>query len=162
MRRSLGLLLALTLSFACPPSGAADTPHVFADPAAQARYEALLEELRCLVCQNQSLADSHADLAQDLRDEVYRMVSEGRREDEIRDFMVARYGDFVLYRPPVTVLTVSLWFGPPLLLGIVIIAWRRVQRRAAAAAGTVTPLSDAERTRLAALVSRDPPAEPPG
>ena len=76
---------------------AADTPHELPTPELQQRYQVLLEELRCLVCQNQSLADSHAELAQDLRNEVHRMLKEELTDEEIRAFMVERYGDFVLY-----------------------------------------------------------------
>lgn len=130
---------------------AADTPVTFRNPDQQARYESLLEELRCLVCQNQSLADSHADLAQDLRDEVYRMVNEGQDEAAILEFMVNRYGDFVLYRPPVKSITWSLWFGPVFLLALVAFVWRRTQRRATRT--DAPPLSEAERARLASLVA---------
>jgi cytochrome c-type biogenesis protein CcmH len=109
---------------------AADTPFEFESPAQQAQYQRLLEELRCLVCQNQSLADSHADLAQDLRDEVYSMLGEGKTNDEIREFMVARYGDFVLYKPPIKSSTTLLWFGPFILIFLAGFAvWRAVTRQ---------------------------------
>jgi len=135
---------------------AADTPVTFQNAVHQARYEALLHELRCLVCQNQSLADSHADLAQDLRDEVFRMVNEDQDEAAILEFMVARYGDFVLYRPPVKSLTWTLWFGPIALLGLVAVIWRRTQR--VSMRPEAAPLGEAERARLQALISspRDP------
>jgi cytochrome c-type biogenesis protein CcmH len=127
---------------------AADTPHTFDDPVNAARYARLLEELRCLVCQNQSLADSHADLAQDLRNEVYRMVTAGQDDRAIVDFLVARYGDFVLYRPPLKGMTTLLWFGPLLLLGIAAAVWRKMANRAATPA---SPLDADERARLQAL-----------
>ena len=95
---------------------AADVPMEFDDMQTQTRYQDLLEELRCLVCQNQTLADSHADLAQDLRNQVYRMIQEGKDNSAILDFMVTRYGDFVLYRPPLKNTTLVLWFGPFVLL----------------------------------------------
>ena len=97
-------------------ASAADVPLAFNSPEQEQRYQHLIEELRCLVCQNQNLADSHADLAQDLRQEVYTMVQAGKSNDEIVGFLVARYGDFVLYRPPVKQSTWLLWFGPFVLL----------------------------------------------
>jgi len=86
------------------------------DPAVEARLRNLGEELRCLVCQNQTLADSTAPLAQDLRNEIRQMIAAGRSDDEIRDYLVQRYGDFVLYRPPWKATTLLLWLGPFLLL----------------------------------------------
>ena len=134
--------------------GAADTPVKFDDPAARERYEVLLEELRCLVCQNQSLADSHADLAQDLRDEVYRMVVGGQDNQAITDFMVTRYGDFVLYKPPIKMTTWLLWFGPALLLiGAFIVVRMTTRRRPASGPG----LTDAQRAAAQALLDdREP------
>ena len=135
----------LTLALVC---SAADTPHEFATPELQARYQVLLEELRCLVCQNQSLADSHAELAQDLRDEVYRMLAEDLSDDQIRAFMVERYGDFVLYKPPVKTSTLMLWFGPFALIAIaLIILWRNLGRQKQVA----TELNEEERAFAASL-----------
>lgn len=91
---------------------ASDIPFDFDDALKQAQYEAIIEEVRCLVCQNQSLSDSSAGLAQDLRNEIYEMVIAGKSDDEILEFLVARYGDFVLYRPPLKATTWLLWFGP--------------------------------------------------
>ncbi len=108
---------------------AADTPFHFDHPEQSARYDRLAQELRCLVCQNQSLADSHADLAQDLRNEVYRMITSGKTDQEIVDFLVARYGEFVLYRPPVSPLTWLLWFGPALLLAGAGGVWWQIARK---------------------------------
>jgi len=98
------------------PVNAADTPFEFRNNAEEQRFKGLLEELRCLVCQNQSLADSHAELAQDLRDEVYAQMQAGLSNAEIAAFLVMRYGDFVLYRPPLKRHTWILWFGPFVLL----------------------------------------------
>lgn len=150
MRAPRTLLLAALLALTGLSALAADTPLSFDDPVRQQRYDDLLAELRCLVCQNQSLADSHADLAQDLRDEVYRMLEEGASDDQILDFMVERYGDFVLYRPPLRSSTVLLW-GAPLLLALVAIGVviRLARRRAPPPAA----LNDEERARLAALVA---------
>lgn len=95
---------------------AEDIPMEFSDPAQEKQFKELTEELRCLVCQNQSLADSSADLAQDLRREVYRMVIAGDNDEEIVDYLVARYGDFILYRPPLKPTTYFLWLGPVIFL----------------------------------------------
>jgi cytochrome c-type biogenesis protein CcmH len=100
------------------------------DPAFEQRLKTLEEELRCLVCQNQSLADSNAPLAEDLRREVRALADAGKNDQEIRDFLVARYGDFVLYKPPVKATTWLLWFGPfALLLGGGAVWWLILRRR---------------------------------
>lgn len=91
------------------------------DPVVEKRLVSISEELRCLVCQNESLAGSHAELAQDLRREIRNMIKAGKSDDEIMQFMVDRYGDFVLYRPPLKATTVFLWFGPFLLVIIAIL-----------------------------------------
>ncbi len=116
----LGSLLLLTTVASAP-----DEPFLFEDAKKQERFNSLMEEIRCLVCQNQSLADSGAGLADDLRKEAYRMISEGQSNDAIKAFMVERYGDFVLYDPPLQPSTFVLWFGPFILMlvaTIVIIA----------------------------------------
>jgi cytochrome c-type biogenesis protein CcmH len=100
-----------------------------ADPALDVRLKKLEEELRCLVCQNQSLADSTAPLAEDLRREVRQLAVAGKSDDEIRQFLVARYGDFVLYRPPVKSTTWLLWFGPCVLLAAGGVIWWLILRR---------------------------------
>ena len=101
---------------------ALEEPLVFEDPNKQIRFDSLMEELRCLVCQNQSLADSGAGLADDLRKEAYRMIAMGESNEAIKAFMVDRYGDFVLYDPPLRTSTFLLWFGPFILILIAIIA----------------------------------------
>ena len=101
---------------------AIEEPLVFEDPNKQIRFDSLMEELRCLVCQNQSLADSGAGLADDLRKEAYRMIAMGESNEAIKAFMVDRYGDFVLYDPPLRTSTFLLWFGPFILILIAIIA----------------------------------------
>ncbi len=93
-----------------------------ADPALEARMLAIASELRCLVCQNQTIADSHADLAADLRRQVTELLRQGKTDAEIRDYMTARYGDFVLYKPPLKATTTALWFGPAALLAIALAA----------------------------------------
>ena len=109
------ILLATLLSAALAIPAAAFAQ---SDPALDARLKKLEEELRCLVCQNQSLADSNAPLAEDLRREVRGLAGQGKNDEEIKNYLVARYGDFVLYNPPVKSTTWLLWFGPfALLLG---------------------------------------------
>lgn len=119
MKHILLVVVALLLA---APLFAADNR--FDDPDKQARYETLINELRCLVCQNQTIADSNAELALDLRDKVAVLIEEGRSDAEIIEYLTARYGDFVLYRPPMQTNTLLLWLGPFLLLlvaGIVLI-----------------------------------------
>ena len=99
-------------------SALAQEPLVFNDPEQEDRYNELTMELRCVVCQNQNLADSDAPLAQDLRKEIYKMMQEGRSNDQIKTFLVERYGDFVLYRPAMKGNTLALWLIPMVLLGI--------------------------------------------
>jgi cytochrome c-type biogenesis protein CcmH len=111
------LLIALLFTFQCTFAVHANeaTP-LAADPVVEQRLISIAEELRCLVCQNESLAGSRADLAEDLRREVRTLIKSGKSDAEIKEFLVSRYGDFVLYRPPVKPTTWLLWFGPLLLL----------------------------------------------
>ncbi len=130
MLERLLLALALCLSlFAGPPAAAKDAPPVATDPALEARMLAITSELRCLVCQNQTIADSHADLADDLRRQVREMLLRGDSDRQIVDYMTARYGDFVLYRPPLKSSTWLLWFGPGLLLAGGLVALGLVLRQ---------------------------------
>lgn len=108
-------LVALGFAFA-GQALAIDTQRDFQDPVLQARYEGITRELRCLVCQNETIADSNADLAIDLRREVHKMIADGKTDDEIKEFMLARYGDFVLYKPRMTGKNVVLWAAPVGLL----------------------------------------------
>ena len=147
------LLLSCCLLLSMAGIYAADEPLQFDDPAKQQRYQHLLEELRCLVCQNQTLADSHADLAQDLREEVYKMVDAGQANDRILEFLVSRYGDFVLYRPPVNWTTVLLWFGPFALLLLALFSVYRFVR--ARRTGEVM-ISAIDRERLSRLLDKSP------
>ena len=119
MKQFLSLVL-VTFSLNC---FAAVEYKKFDTPQQEEAYQVLIEELRCLVCQNQTIADSNAALAQDLRRQVYEMLQQGKSKDEIATFMTDRYGDFVLYNPPFKVKTGVLWIGPVvfLLIGIVIV-----------------------------------------
>ena len=128
-----------------------EAPPMAEDPKLEARMVDISQELRCLVCQNESLASSQAELANDLRQEVRELIRSGKSDQEIKDFLVARYGDFVLYRPEVKPLTWVLWFGPFLLLVIAAIflgVYLR-QRRALAAPAA---MSDDERERAKQLL----------
>ncbi|WP_462321772.1 cytochrome c-type biogenesis protein [Halochromatium sp.] len=130
----------------------------FDSPEQQAEFRDLIAKLRCLVCQNESLAGSQAELAQDLRKEVYRMMRAGQSQDEILDFLVERYGDFVLYDPPLKPSTYLLWFGPFLLIGIAgFVVVRTILNKKRA---KDEPISEAERQRLQALLDqqRDAPS----
>jgi len=113
MAKWIALLLAACLSW---PVLANEAAPAVADPVLEARMLSITSELRCLVCQNQTIADSHAELADDLRRQVREMLVRGDTDQQIIDYMTARYGDFVLYRPPVKATTWLLWFGPGLLL----------------------------------------------
>ncbi|KAA3654699.1 MAG: cytochrome c-type biogenesis protein CcmH [Proteobacteria bacterium] len=150
MRR---FLLACGLSlFAL--AGYADTAApVAADPVLEERVMALSHKLRCLVCQNQSIAESDADLAVDLRTQVREQLSAGKSEDEIADYMVARYGDFVLYEPPMRASTLLLWLGPIVLavvgIGVLMVRLARRNKESAPA------LDEAQRARARALLEKD-------
>lgn len=156
MRRVfLALLLALPLA-----AGGAEAIPTEQDPVAAQRAVRLAEQLRCLVCQNQSIADSNAELAGDLRRQIREQIAQGRSDGQIVDFMVQRYGDFILYRPPLKTTTVLLWLGPALLLvmGLAILA-RQLRRRRAREAEP--QLSEEERVRaerlLASAETKDKP-----
>lgn len=128
MLRRIALTLLLALA---PLTGfTADARPLVADPALEARVLKLSEVLRCLVCQNQSIAESNADLALDLRAQVREQLAAGKTEDQVVDYLVARYGDFVLYDPPLKGSTVLLWAGPALLLlsGLAWLGWRLSRR----------------------------------
>ncbi len=115
MKRTLVLIVALLVSLSAT---AIDTGVAFDDPELQARYENIISEVRCLVCQNQTIKDSNVFLAADLRREIRRMMTEGMTDSQIADFLVARYGDFVLYNPRKSGRTLILWITPALLIGV--------------------------------------------
>jgi cytochrome c-type biogenesis protein CcmH len=128
------LALGLCLGTVLPgvPASATEAPSAAANPEIEARMMVLAAELRCLVCQNQTIADSHAGLAEDLRQQIREMLAQGQSERQILDYMTERYGDFVLYRPPFKATTALLWVGPALLmaiaLGTLVVVLRRRQR----------------------------------
>ena len=147
--RILALFAAIVLGVATAQARSVFEPRGFSSPEHERLYHALIDELRCLVCQNQTIAESNADLASDLRREVYRMVENGQSAEAIAGFMVARYGDFVLYRPPLRGGTILLWAGPFLLaaIGLVVLAVYLRRRRHT----PVTPLDAEERRRIQRL-----------
>jgi cytochrome c-type biogenesis protein CcmH len=128
------------------------------DANTESRLKALAEELRCLVCQNQTIADSNAPLAIDLRNQIRGQIAQGRSDDQIRGYMVERYGDFVLYRPPFKALTLVLWLGPFVLLAAgALIGWKIVRRRRAAAEAPQVP--EKRRAEIEALLDERPGKE---
>jgi len=155
MKRLL-IFASLALGLLASAHAAIDT-FEFANDAERQRYRNLIEELRCPKCQNQNIADSDAPIAMDLRNEIFRMLEEGKGNEEIIDFLVSRYGDFVLYKPPLTSRTLLLWYGPAGMLVIgfgvlgVILIRRRSQNKDRSAAG----LSVDEQARLAALLEQN-------
>ena len=122
------------------------------DPVTEQRLISISEEMRCLVCQNESLAGSRSDLANDLRREIRILISEGKSDDQIRSFMVERYGDFVLYRPPVKPVTWLLWIGPFVILGIGIAGLLVYLRRRNSSVPNVV-LTDADNQKIDALLN---------
>lgn len=151
MRWLYTLLLALSL-----PAVAAIDAYEFKDEATRERFEQLTEELRCPKCQNQNLSDSNSPIAKDLRGEVYRMLDAGENDEAIVDFMVARYGEFVLYRPRVEVETYLLWYGPfgLLLLGVIVVVVI-TRRRKQVNETAKDSLSPEEQNRLKSLLDQD-------
>jgi cytochrome c-type biogenesis protein CcmH len=129
MKRCLNVLVAAWFGLAACGALAKDAAPLADDPLTEKRLLAITAELRCLVCQNQTIADSNADLANDFRREIRKLIAEGKSDQEILDFMVARYGDFVRYRPPVKGTTILLWAGPGVLLLIGLTALIRYLRR---------------------------------
>jgi len=132
-------------------------PQEFADEEMRERYLQFTRELRCPKCQNQNLADSNAPIAQDLRAQLYRLLNEGKSDGQIVEFMVDRYGDYVLYKPPLEARTVLLWLAPVLMLGIGVLVIAGVVRRSRRASTAQAPqtLTEAEQARLKALLADD-------
>jgi len=151
MKRRVLTLLAALLVAAAAPLHAKEAVPAADDPVAERRAVALEEGLRCLVCQNQTIAESRADLAMDLKKEIREQIKAGKSDDEIIQFMVARYGDFVLYKPPFKATTALLWAGPfALLIGGVIVLFVYLRRRRTRVAQGA--LSNEQRARAEALL----------
>ncbi len=150
MKKLLILMFCLlpTLSYA------GEAKDLAADPVLEKRMVGLAEKLRCLVCQNESLASSHAELAEDLRREVREQMAQGKSDQEIIDYLVARYGDFVLYDPPMKRYTLLLWFGPfaLLLIGVGVLVFQLRKRRTTVQESELTP--EAQK-RAAALLNEE-------
>ena len=147
------LMLAALLGLLPYSAWAGEAQDLAKDPVVEKRMIGLAEHLRCLVCQNESLASSHAELAEDLRREVREQIRAGKSDQEIRDYLVARYGDFVLYEPPVKSYTAMLWFGPFLFLlsGVGVLVYQLRKRRKS----VPEPEMSAEAQRRAAALLRD-------
>lgn len=153
MKTLLSLAAAVLLSLSGPLAAKEAAP-LAEDPVVEQRLVNIAEELRCLVCQNESLAGSQADLAKDLRREVRDLIKSGKTDQEVRDFLVSRYGDFVLYRPQMKPATYALWVGPFVLLVVGIAVLINYLRRRSRQL-VETPLSDEERKRADALLKAD-------
>jgi len=144
MRIIVMLVMAVLLT---PLSAAPVATYDFASKEQEALFNKLSNELRCLVCQNQAISDSNAELAKDLRDEIYSMLQQGSSEEEIVEFMVARYGDFVLYNPPLKPMTWLLWFGPVFALAAGFFFVVRIINRQRQATETKISSEDIERLK---------------
>ena len=152
--RLSGILFAAAIAAFAVTALAVEPGEILKDPALEARARALSSEIRCLVCQNQSIDESNADLARDMRRLVRERLSAGDSDQSIRDYLIKRYGDFVMLRPPVKRSTWLLWFGPGLVLlgaaGVMIVYFRNRRRTTAAVA-----LAEDEQARLDALLAED-------
>ncbi|WP_299205128.1 cytochrome c-type biogenesis protein [uncultured Amphritea sp.] len=150
------LLLVMLLSLSSIATAAIDT-YQFKDDATRERFKSLSSELRCPKCQNQNIADSNSPIAKDLRDELYQMLESGADDDQVVDFMVTRYGEFVLYRPRMTEQTYLLWYGPAalLLIGVVVVLLVSGKRKKAEPGKPNSSLSDAEKERLDQLLKQE-------
>ena len=137
---------------ACGGAMAKEAAQLAEDPVVEQRLITISEEMRCLVCQNESLAGSRSDLANDLRRELRTLIKQGKTDAEIREFMVSRYGDFVLYRPPVKATTLLLWAGPFGLMILGVVALFVYLRRRNTDIGSSNVLTDDERKRAEAML----------
>lgn len=162
MTRYLITTILLMIGLSGPTQAVIET-YEFADEASNERYQQFIEELRCPKCQNQNLAGSNSPISEDLRQQLHRLLEEGRSDKEIVEYMVARYGDFILYRPRFNPETALLWMAPLifLLLGLLfaIAAYRR-QRQSTSEADTAISLNQAEQQRLQALLKAAEPDAP--
>ncbi|MBS4634657.1 cytochrome c-type biogenesis protein [Aeromonas caviae] len=156
MKTLIASLLLLAGLVCAGQARAAIDVYTFDSDAQEQTFRELTKELRCPKCQNQDIADSNAGLAKDLRDKTYQMVREGKEKQEVVDYMVARYGNFILYDPPLMASTLILWLGPLLVIVIgVVTVVVRSRRRPAAATPADSALSAEEQRRLAALLKEE-------
>jgi cytochrome c-type biogenesis protein CcmH len=158
MKTFVGIVATALFALGPLAAHAADAVPTDKDAVAASRAVKLSEQLRCLVCQNQTIADSSAELAQDLRQQVREQIAAGKTDAEIIDFMTSRYGDFVLYRPPVKAQTMILWAGPGLLLIVGFGVLLSVLRKRRGQVET-PPLSDEEHERAERLLTANPPKQ---
>ncbi|MEA1889432.1 MAG: cytochrome c-type biogenesis protein [Pseudomonadota bacterium] len=149
--KKMFLLIVALMVFASMPSLATIDAYQFDDPEKEALYKKLIKELRCTVCQNQDIGDSNADLAKDLRRKTYEMISSGKDEEYVLDFMSQRYGDFVLYRPRMQSNTILLWVGPFIILIFAVFFLLRFIRRPSADVS----LTETDRAQAEKLLERD-------
>ncbi|VAW88244.1 Cytochrome c heme lyase subunit CcmL [hydrothermal vent metagenome] len=151
MRQAFACLMLLSAIVISPQALAKEAALMQADPVLEKRVMGLAHELRCLVCQNQSLGDSHSEFAIDMRSEIREQMRQGKNDEQVTDFMVQRYGDFIRFRPPVKSTTFLLWFGPLILLAlggaVLFISLKRRKRTV-----KTVPLSDEDRKRAEALL----------
>ncbi|MFB6349146.1 cytochrome c-type biogenesis protein [Moraxella sp. ZJ142] len=152
--KSAIIALLLGMSVASAAFASIDI-YEFDSPNQEVQYRRLIEELRCPKCQNQNLAGSDAPIAQDLKQKTYEMVKAGRTDDEIRDYMFARYGDYISYKPPVRPSTWILWFFPPILLVLLLLGWIYKAKKGRTAVADIgnAPLSSGEEAKLAKILS---------
>lgn len=152
--KSLSRLMAIACLILSINAWAGEAQPMQANVVVEAQVQRLSAELRCLVCQNQTLADSHSELAEDLRQEIREMAMKGMTDQEITDYLVARYGDFVRYRPPLKATTLLLWFGPfALLIFGTLGLWLMLRRRAKMTMGK--PLSAGETQKVSELLNKE-------
>lgn len=149
---SIKVVIAVLLSIYLQMAYAAIEVYDFKTPAEEQRFQALIGELRCPKCQNQNLSGSDAPIAKDLKDRTYQLMQDGKTDNEIRDYMIDRYGDFITYKPPMRSTTYLLWFGPFILLVMVILVIVVRRRQTKPDASALTP---EESARLAALLKQN-------
>jgi cytochrome c-type biogenesis protein CcmH len=150
------VILLVAVACAMLAARAADAPDIAEDPALEKRVNDIGLELRCLVCQNQTIADSHAGLAVDLKNQIREQLKTGRTDRQILDFMVERYGDFVLYKPPMKATTILLWVGPFALMAIGLGVAALIVRRRRSAAHATPHLTEEQRRQAARLLADEP------
>ncbi len=160
MKQLFALIAALLVAVAGMATARAqvqqEAPTIASDPALEKKVNEIGLELRCLVCQNQTISDSNAGLAVDLKNQIREQLQAGRSEKQIIDFMVERYGDFVLYRPPVRATTIALWTGPFVLLALGVFGAVVVVRRRREEADNAPQLTEAQRRKAAQLLQDEP------